>query len=290
MRQSLFIESTILLFLISFPACKSTTGPEDYYVAEVRHHVRAAWSPDGRTIAFSAVINNIQGIYLIDSSGTNLRLLVSGDAIGAAWSPDSLWVAFSAGGRIYRVNINTFQIDTITRVSPSIRPRWSGDGTRIAFVRSTEIFVMNLATGMETNLHLTADFPSWHPNGVEVIAQESNRAAGLYRFTAVNDSTGGFRNVHEFTSGDDCGFSSLSPDGKAIVYARKPEREYTQVWKINLLTGEHTQLTTDSGDYPAWSPDGSKIVYTRTVLGDGGLWIMNADGTQKRRLTFPTQI
>jgi len=47
------------------------------------------------------------------------------------------------------------------------------------------------------------------------------------------------------------------------------------------------RLTDDGGDYPAWSPDGKMIVYTRTTAGDGGLWIMNAEGGGKRRLTRP---
>ena len=34
---------------------------------------------------------------------------------------------------------------------------------------------------------------------------------------------------------------------------------------------------------PAWSPDSSKIAYTR-VTGSGGVWVMNADGSGQRRV------
>lgn len=265
--------------------CRSSSGPEDYYVAEARNHVRAAWSPNGATIAFTAIINNVLGIYLVDTSGADLRIFVAGDAVGATWSPDNQWIAFSSGNRLYKMRINGDKPDTLSRVGNSIRPAWSRDGRKIAFVRSSNIFLLGLLTGVETDLLLQANYPSWHPNGDEIVAQETNAEAGLYRFTAVHDSTKAVRSLHSFATADECDFSSISPNGDAIVYARRAKRDYTQIWKVNLTTGQHVQLTTDSGDFPAWSPDGAKIVYTRTVAGDGALWIMNADGTQKRRLT-----
>ena len=265
--------------------CRSSSGPEDYYVAEARNHVRAAWSPNGATIAFTAIINNVLGIYLVDTSGADLRIFVAGDAVGATWSPDNQWIAFSSGNRLYKMRINGDKPDTLSRVGNSIRPAWSRDGRKIAFVRSSNIFLLGLLTGVETDLLLQANYPSWHPNGDEIVAQETNAEAGLYRFMAVHDSTKAVRSLHSFATADECDFSSISPNGDAIVYARRAKRDYTQIWKVNLTTGQHVQLTTDSGDFPAWSPDGAKIVYTRTVAGDGALWIMNADGTQKRRLT-----
>ena len=56
---------------------------------------------------------------------------------------------------------------------------------------------------------------------------------------------------------------------------------------MDLVSRTSKRLTDDGGDYPAWSPDASSIVYTRTLPGDGGLWIMDADGANKRRLTAP---
>lgn len=288
---------TIYALLLSFAlglmllaGCRSTVGPNDNEpTAEDRIHIRAAWSPDGRTVVFHNATPGVSGLYLVDTSGTNLRLLYRGDGIGATWSPDNQWIAFSLLGNLYRIRVNG---DSVARMSiPSgIRPAWSRDGRRLAYVRGNT-YVLDFQTGVENNMLIVGDYPSWHPNAIELIVQETIRdpvgIGGTYRFRAVNPNTLALRTLLSFASPDDCAFSSISPRGDAIVYGLKPSIGYTQVWKAMLSTGQHIRLTDDSGDYPAWSPDGNKIVYSRTQLGDGGLWIMNADGTGKRRLTRP---
>ena len=57
----------------------------------------AAWSPDGRLIAYD-VLNGVEGLFLADSIGETLRLLVPGDGRAApgapAWSPSGDMIAF----------------------------------------------------------------------------------------------------------------------------------------------------------------------------------------------------
>jgi Tol biopolymer transport system component len=279
-----------LAVLAALAGCRSTSGPDDTFVAEDRIHIRPAWSPDGRTIVFYHAGVTNRGLYLIETDGTNLRMLYPGDGIGATWSPDNQWLAFSLAGNLYKIRVNG---DSVTKISTSpgaVRPAWSRDGRRIAFVRGG-IYVLDLQLNTETDLFFTGDYPSWHPNFIDVVVQETIRdpvgIGGTYRFRAINPNTLALRTLHTFSSPDDCAFSSISPQGDAIIYGLKPANGLTQVWKIILSTGQHVRLTDDSGDYPAWSPDGRQIVYTRTALGDGGLWIMNADGTGKRRLTRP---
>jgi TolB protein len=45
---------------------------------------------------------------------------------------------------------------------------------------------------------------------------------------------------------------------------------------------------TEPGDdqYAAWSPDGQRIVFISTRSGTGQVWLMNADGSNQRQLTF----
>lgn len=270
--------------------CRLSSGPDDAFIAEDRIHIRAAWSPDGRTIAFYHAGVTARGLYLIDADGANMQMLYPGDGIGATWSPDNQWLAFSLIGNLYKIRVNGDSVVKLSSTPGAIRPAWSRDGRRIAFVRGGT-YILDLQTNSETDLFFSGDYPSWHPNLIDLVIQETIRdpvgIGGTYRFRAINPNTLSLRTLHTFSSPDDCAFSSISPQGDAIIYGLKPSNGLTQVMKVNLSTGQHVRLTDDGGDYPAWSPDGRQIVYTRTELGDGGLWVMNADGTGKRRLTRP---
>jgi Tol biopolymer transport system component len=93
------------------------------------------------------------------------------------------------------------------------------------------------------------------------------------------------RDLAQFSTSSEAGFSSMSPTGEEMVFSVLPPTGISQIWKVDLATKKATQLTTDGGDYPAWSPGGTWIVYTRVADGDGGLWMMKADGSLKKRIT-----
>lgn len=62
------------------------------------------------------------------------------------------------------------------------------------------------------------------------------------------------------------------------------------IWKMNP-DGTNRQLVIDAGTNdiePSWSPDGSKIAFKsdRAPSSNGGIWVVNADGTGLTLLTF----
>ncbi|MER3524355.1 MAG: hypothetical protein C4326_09880 [Ignavibacteria bacterium] len=209
----------ILLFGIA--SCKKATEPEG--VQESRVHTRTAWSPDGRQIAFTATIEGVRGIYVIDTSGTNLRRVHQGDAEGVAWSPDGRWLVFSQARTIYKIGSSGDSLAQVTTRTPSIRPRWSPNGTRIAYVRGDEvnasIIVLNLQMMRETDLLFLGNVPSWHPNGKEVVVL--NSLPPIYGFYAVHDSTLAVRELDSFVSPEQCDFAVLSPSGDAVLFVKK---------------------------------------------------------------------
>ena len=62
---------------------------------------------------------------------------------------------------------------------------------------------------------------------------------------------------------------------------------FEDIWTIDAAGTDLTRLT--RAPYPefdpSWSPDGTEIAYRSERKGEPEIWIMNADGTDRRRLT-----
>jgi len=87
-------------------------------------------------------------------------------------------------------------------------------------------------------------------------------------------------------------FPDYSPDGNKIVFTAKPAGSPTRdIYVINSDGTGLTQLTSGEGDnaYAAFSPNGSKIVFTSDRTGIRQVWLMHADGSHQRQLTFDAQ-
>lgn len=78
---------------------------------------------------------------------------------------------------------------------------------------------------------------------------------------------------------------TVSPDGAAIVFSRN--KLGWDVYRMNPDGSGATALTGKGGNCrPDWSPDGKRIAYVSDVAdGRGDVWIMDADGGNKVRLT-----
>jgi Tol biopolymer transport system component len=81
------------------------------------------------------------------------------------------------------------------------------------------------------------------------------------------------------------GFPSFSADGKQIVYRVWGENEYG-LRILNLEDRSVRVLTTEPDNLPGWSPDGSRIVFTRRQAdGNYDVFTIRPDGSDLRRLT-----
>jgi Tol biopolymer transport system component len=74
-----------------------------------------------------------------------------------------------------------------------------------------------------------------------------------------------------------------------VVFTSSRETGVNEIWTMRSDGSGARRLTSNPtiDQMPAWSPDGTRIVWARTVPGSTlrELWIMNADGSGQRRIT-----
>jgi len=82
------------------------------------------------------------------------------------------------------------------------------------------------------------------------------------------------------------GTPSLSPDGQQLLFDSSPHESFGATHIYVTPVAKPTDL--GPGYAPAWSPDGKQIAFYLRVENKAkekpGVWIMNADGTQRRWL------
>ena len=76
-----------------------------------------------------------------------------------------------------------------------------------------------------------------------------------------------------------------SPDSQKFVY-RSGRDGKTGIWISNHDDTGHTNITNVGSDsFPAWSPNGKTIAFSREVDGNVDIYTMNVDGSNVQRLT-----
>jgi Tol biopolymer transport system component len=79
----------------------------------------------------------------------------------------------------------------------------------------------------------------------------------------------------------------LSPDGRTFVFSL-----FGDLYTLPVAGGEATQLTRGlawDAD-PVWSPDGRRIAFLSDATGAGAIWVMAADGSERRPVTRERQL
>ena len=271
-------------------------------VSDIRDVSDAAWSPDGLTILYTSYPN----IWKIDSDGGNQTCL--GEGSYPTWSPDGSQIAFASDNGLEVMNADGGGKRLLVNLSEIVPPlsehsvhstAWSPDGSMIAFqvwtfvpdpsdwsgqggTSLTQIWTVN-ADG--SNLRrLTTDSAderilSWSPDSQSVTFVSSRgEGTGAVWTSRVDGSA-----LPQLTEG-----GRWSPDGTRIAYVT----EDADLWLKDADGGNAIRVAGGSVWYynPTWSPDGTMIAFESVVVGPvGNIWIVNADGTGKAKLTGATK-
>jgi hypothetical protein len=248
-------------------------------------------------------------VWTIDPDGSSQARLLT-DAADPAWSADGRRIAFGCdliSGYIISRRVCTANADGTARNpldnfgrSSSGDPSWSPDGLRLAVeldfgcdhhVCYSEVWRVNSADGSDP-IRMSAGSvdASWGVN--DQIASMTRRIFGFppqgveTSIVLVNARA---PNIATTLPGSDGGtYADWAPDGERLLY-----RKSGALHVVDRDGSSFAEIAVDGVSQPAWSPDGTKIVFARLIrlsedpfpVTQNDLFMINADGTGEQRLT-----
>ena len=195
------------------------------------------WSPDGKQIAFNAMLpGRSWNIYLISSNGgTAQRILPSEQfQMDANWSPDGKSLLFGSlrirNAPIYTIDLMTKRVSIVPGSGGFFSPRWSPDGRHIAAITMAHrtLMLFDLSTQKWTEAFGSEmGWEQWSHDGRYIYFQDMhNRAQELYnRVVRLRLSDGKIehivdvQNIGRLSTGSFGAWFGLAPDG-SLLFAR----------------------------------------------------------------------
>jgi TolB protein len=191
---------------------------------------------------------------------------------------------------IYAINPDGSDLKLLTSTGKTAaHPAFSPDGSKIAFERDGEIWVMGAEGQSPQRLtdpprYIVDTEPSWSPDAKRLVFVRSGKGSDADADLWVVGADGS--NLHRLarTKHLDERWPAWSPNGRSIAFTNVKPRP-----GIFTVSAHGTNLKTiDAGrqqpfDFD-WSPDGKRIVFVRANGGRTQLLVVNSDGTNEHRL------
>jgi Tol biopolymer transport system component len=114
----------------------------------------------------------------------------------------------------------------------------------------------------------------------------SNEPGG---FEVVRRPLDGGPSVPVFAGGGAVAFATPAPDGRRLAYVVESIDEEFDILVVDLDDPDNPVPLAQTGfseQEPDWSPDGAQICFSSDRDGLGDIFVVNADGTNLRQITF----
>jgi Tol biopolymer transport system component len=198
-----------------------------------------AFSPDGSSLAFTAIDADGQRALWIRSleTGASIRVKGSEGATYPFWSPDSRHLGFMGSGSMRRVDANGGPAQTLTTVREGRGGTWGPDGTIV--------FAPDFRSGLWR-------MPAGGGEPTEITTLDVERGEQAHRFPI------------------------FLPDGKRVLFLTQTAEGRSQVDEsrielLDLATGERVPIV-DANSSIAYAPSG-RLLFWR----DGSLMVVGLD-------------
>ncbi len=242
--------------------------------------VEADWSPDGREVAFLRSINRggtwLNTVGLVDLEGRRERIVAeysNRNAYGLRFSPDGRHLALvlqaSASGYVPSADLTVVDVATGRQRRVPVPAAagqlsgfsWSASGTHIVLARSE-----NLLGDLSSSLARVGLYDA--QSGEE---RQLFWASGIFPFAGTVTDFGKFDVMR----------------GGRLVFEQHEQRQILR--EVGLESGTRVERVVTGGDgrdrQPAYSPDGSKIVFSSNRSGNLDLWLFDRASGATRQIT-----
>ena len=191
-------------------------------------------------------------------------------------------ISFSSSDSVQAfVDVLRGRIDPLPLPPTGSRDAVSPDGNLVARLEDAELVVLDLDGNEVARTQLPDGIQplinlAWAPDASQVVVSTCrpcvNEGSDPQHLLLVTPVADGIRDL-SVGSGDYVGYATWSPD-KATIVAADPGG----ILAVDVGDGTVTRLTDQPDAFPEWSPNSTRIAYTRTGPA-GGLYVMAADGS-----------
>lgn len=261
-----------------------------------------AWSPDGKTIACPARLNDqrghfgaVIGVNVADGKQTPLTSFRWNYVGQPIWLPDGSGLLLTASDRpgsptqVWHVSLPSGEATRITRDLNNYDDlSITADASRLTAVQIQS--VSNIWVAPDADARGAKQVKS-ESGGLEVLAWTRDGQI-VYRSSAGGNGadiwimSADGSNARQLTVGARVSRGlAVTPDGRHIIFSSDSAGQFN-LWRVDTDGGNLRQLTSGDGDfYPQCTPDGRWIVYQVDEVIDPRLWRVPIEGGQPVQLT-----
>ncbi len=265
-----------------------------------------SWSPDGRTIAASAITDEAGGsyeVFVISAADGQIRALTASawnEVLATVWLPDGSGLVVAAREKDMFDSIQLWRVaypdGSASRIVPDLDTysaatiSLSSDGNSLLAIQDQSLSSIWIAPADNLSRAKQITFGpfgtcrgcyalDWMPDGKLIYGARVKDSMTFWTMDADGSNEKQLTSVGYIDT-----FLSVTADGRYVVF-QSNRGGSTEIWRMNSDSSDLTQLTTGGKNgQPHVSPDGNWIVYVSLRDGVQTLWRISIDGGEPVRL------